>query len=137
MLKLLVGVALASAIFYVLLSGRDWVRRKRGLESADSPRPAYFIGLLFAIFFYFALPLWWWRYGLSNTIKLIALCIAAAAAGSTLIGLTGYSQLMGGEVSPLLLGQLIGVPVRAVAGLWLAKNDERWRRPRGKLARQE
>ena len=130
MARTLLILTAISAALYLLLAVTSWVRRvsekRRVPEQATKPYPAYFWGFAFAVVFYYGFPVWWWRYGLRNSCKLICSCILIVAATQAILLYTEVIDVDGfGESFAVSL--LIAVPIRALGGFWLAKNDRRWR----------
>ncbi len=130
-MKIMLVLMAFSAGLYLLFAAASliWRLRERRKNSERVPGetyPSYFWGLTFALVFYYGFPVWWWRYGLENTCRLIVSCILAVAA---LQGLVRYLGLI--EVDELgesiAVSLVLAVPVRAVAAFWIAKNDHRWR----------
>lgn len=126
-LLILTGI---SAVLYLLLASTSWYRGASGKESAreEAPKPshAYFWGLAFAIVFYYGFPVWWWRYGLQNACKLVISCMLIVAATQAILRNAGLIEVDEFHEA-VAFGLLISVPVRSLAGLWVAKNDKRWR----------
>lgn len=128
MARILLTLTVISAVLYCLLAVVSWTRqfRKRGKASIAAPFPAYFWGFTFAVFFYYGFPIWWWRYGLRNAIKLVLSCIFLVAATQAILRLTGMIEVNGFAES-VGASLFISVPIRALAGFWVARNDWRWR----------
>lgn len=125
MLTFALSLSIASAVLYLLLNSKAWLRVKRSEKTKDGEKASYFIGLLFSVLFYYALPIWIWRYGLLATIKIFLICIISSSLfflGFQLMGLQ-----VGGWPDSFFIIQMIQVPVRAVAGGWIAKRDTKLR----------
>lgn len=92
----------------------------------DQPAYSYFWGLVFALLFYYGFPVWWWRYGLQKALELIIACVLAVIALQEILSVSGMIQVdnLGAAV---VTGLFVAVPVRAVAGLWVARRDAEWR----------
>lgn len=136
-------LAAASAFIYILLTIKGWtrqVRRSHGSTKVERPvnsgRPqrtspeapprAYFWGLTFAVLFYYGFLIWWGRYGLGRAAKLTLLCIVAVGLVQILLRSTGMIDIDGiGE--SFAVGLLIAVPIRALAGIYVARYDNSWR----------
>ena len=130
MARILLTLTAISAALYLLLAITSWFRRtseRRNVpEQAPKPYPAYFWGFAFAVVFYYGFPIWWWRYGFRNTCKLILACILIVAVTQAILRSTELLEVDGlGESFAASL--FIAVPIRALAGFWVAKNDRRWR----------
>ena len=127
MQRLVLLLAAAGALLYVLLATRSWLRSRRVPRGPSaSARPSYIWGFLFAVIFYFGFPLWWWRYGLSKALQLMLVCIG----GGMLIQValrTMDAVEVNGLPGAIAVGLFIAVPIRAVAGLWVARRDASWR----------
>ncbi len=131
MAKLLLILAASSAVLYLILAVLSWRKhknaRKQVAENCTKQNPAYIWGFVFALIFYYGFPIWWWRYGFQNACKLVFSCIAIAAV---IQGVLRYLDVI--EVSELgeslAWGLFLSIPVRAIAGIWVANNDRRWRR---------
>ena len=130
MTRIMLILTAITAALYLLIVITSWLRRaserKRDLGKAQRPSPAYFWGFAFAVFFYYGFLIWWWRYGFQNTCKLILSCVFIVAATQATLRYAGLIEVDGpGESFAVSL--LIAVPIRALAGFWVAKNDRRWR----------
>jgi hypothetical protein len=143
MLRILLTLAAASAAIYVLLALRDWARHARAsrtttleehrsatdaLDSAPgkaTPR-AYLWGLAFAVLFYYGFPIWWARYGLRRAITLTLVCICAVGLVQYLLVSADFIEI-GNVAESFGAGLLLAVPIRAIAGLYVAKHDSAWR----------
>jgi hypothetical protein len=130
MARILLILTAISVALYLLLAITSWFRhanaRKIAPAQAAKPYPAYFWGFAFALIFYYGFPIWWWRYGFRNTCKLILACVLIVAATQAILRYTGTIKVDGiGE--SFVASLLIAVPIRALAGIWVAKNDRRWR----------
>lgn len=119
-----------SAVLYFLLALTSSIRGAGGKKSVReevlNPSRAYFWGLAFAVVFYYGFPVWWWRYGLQNACKLVISCMLIVAATQAILRYAGLIEV-DGFYEAVAFGLLIAVPVRSLAGLWVAKNDKRWR----------
>jgi hypothetical protein len=124
MMRILLFLGVISGIFYLALVWWD-VRRYRK-KSAESSRPAYLWGLLFAVLFYYGFPLWWWRYGLRKALFVLIVCICAVALMLEILKLLDWIQVDDRQAS-MALGLIFAIPVRAIAGIWIAKQDSAWR----------
>jgi hypothetical protein len=130
MAKTLLILAAISGALYLILAVLSWRKHKNAgkqiPENYTKQNPAYVWGFVFALIFYYGFPIWWWRYGFQNACKLIFSCIAIAAA---IQGVLRYLDVI--EVSELgeslAWGLFLSIPVRAIAGVWVANNDRRWR----------
>lgn len=131
MAKLLLILAASSAVLYLMLAVLSWRKhknaRKQVPENCTKQNPAYIWGFVFALIFYYGFPIWWWRYGFQNACKLVFSCLAFLAATQGVLSYLGVIEVSEfGE--PHALGLLLSIPVRAIAGVWVANNDRRWRR---------
>lgn len=129
MTKILLGLAVASVGVYLIIVIIAALRSKtKGRHSDRSPngRPSYLWGLMYAAGFYYAFPVWLWRYGMRNTLKLIGSCVLAVAAIQALFRYVGLIEVNDFRDS-LVFGLFFAIPVRAAAGFWVAQNDGRWR----------
>ena len=130
MTKILLILAAISAALYLILAVLSWRKHKNARKQVPAncvtQGPAYVWGFVFALIFYYGFPIWWWRYGFQNACKLVFSCIAIAAA---IQGVLRYLDVI--EVSELgeslAWGLFLSIPVRAIAGIWVANNDRRWR----------
>ncbi len=130
MAKALLVLAAISAGLYLILAVLSWRKhknaRKQIPENSIKQNPAYVWGFVFALIFYYGFPIWWWRYGFQNACKLVFSCLAFAAA---IQGVLRYLDVI--EVrefgESLAWGLFLSIPVRAIAGVWVANNDKRWR----------
>jgi uncharacterized membrane protein YadS len=130
MAKTLLILAAISAALFLILAVLSWRKhknaRKQVSENCTKQNPAYIWGFVFALIFYYGFPIWWWRYGFQNACKLVFSCIAIAAA---IQGVLRYLDVI--EVrelgESLAWGLFLSIPVRAIAGIWVANNDRRWR----------
>ena len=123
MLWVQLGLSVVSVVIYIALNQSRWLTQVRGNAVA---RRAYFAGLLFAGLYYYGFPILWWRYGIGTTVKLLVTCIIVGAAFQAL--LLGFGK--GGandSGKSLVVAMLIAVPIRAIAGIWVARNDGAWR----------
>jgi hypothetical protein len=143
MLRILLTLAAASAAIYVLLALRGWARQARAsrttiledhrsatdaLDSATGKAPprAYLWGLAFAVFFYYGFPIWWARYGLRRAITLTLVCVCAVGLVQYLLVSADVIEI-GNVAESFGAGLLLAVPIRAIAGLYVAKHDREWR----------
>ena len=130
MARILLILTAISVTLYLLLAVTSWLRhsneRKNAPAQAAKPYPAYFWGFAFALVFYYGFPIWWWRYGLRNACKLILACVLIVAATQAILR---YAQMIDvdGLGESFAASLFIAVPIRALAGIWVAKNDRRWR----------
>lgn len=128
--RILLTLTAISIALYTALAAASWLRERSGRKKTSTdtaqPDPAYFWGFVFALVFYYGFPIWWWRYGLRNSFKLIITCIMLVAAAQAILR---YAEMIEveGLAESLAAGLIISVPIRALAGLWVAKNDRRWR----------
>lgn len=136
-------LAAASAFIYILLTIKGWAKQARLSQertkveqpanserlqraSPDAPPRAYFWGLTFAVLFYYGFLIWWGRYGLGRAVKLTLACIVAVGLVQIVLRSAGMIDIHGiGE--SIAAGLFIAVPIRAVAGIYVAKNDNSWR----------
>lgn len=130
MARILLILTAISVALYFLFAVTSFFKyanaRKLAPSQANEPYPAYFWGFAFALIFYYGFPIWWWRYGFRNACKLILTCILLVATTQAILRYLGIIDIDGfGESMATSL--LIAVPIRALAGIWLAKNDRRWR----------
>ena len=127
MLRILLILSAISAFIYLLFAFKGWLGQlRRRKHSPDAPPRAYFWGLTFAVLFHYGFPLWWWRYGLRNALKLMIFCVSSVMVVKAILGATGAIDVDGlGE--SIAASLFIAVPIRAIAGLWLAKHDAVWR----------
>lgn len=130
MARILLILTVISTALYLVLAVTSWFRhtseRKSVPAQATKPYPAYFWGFTFAMVFYYGFPIWWWRYGLRNTCKLILACVLIVAVTQAILR---YAEMIEvhGLVESFGASLIIAVPIRALAGFWVAKNDRRWR----------
>ena len=130
MARILLILTVISTALYLVLAVTSWFRhtskRKSVPAQATKPYPEYFWGFTFAMVFYYGLPIWWWRYGLRNTCKLILACVLIVAVTQAILR---YAKMIevDGLVESFGASLIIAVPIRALAGFWVAKNDRRWR----------
>jgi ABC-type arginine/histidine transport system permease subunit len=76
---------------------------------------------MFATLFYYGTPIWLWLYGVKTTFFLIVYSIGAAFILAVILGAVF-------DVSePTAIGVLLQIPVRVIAGNWLARNHVRLR----------
>lgn len=121
MLGLQLGIAAASILIFSILLYL-WPLKPSGSERRLS---RVLWGGLFAALYYYGLPLWWWRYGLRNALKVVLTCVASTAVLNVVLRMVGWLKA-GDAFESLLTSMLLAVPIRAIAGFWLAKNDKRW-----------
>lgn len=129
MAKILLVLTVASVGLYLIVVITAVLRSKTKANNSDqSPkgRPSYSWGLMYAALFYYGLPVWLWRYGTRNSLKLILSCVLAVAAIQALFRYAGLIEVSDFGES-LAFGFICAVPVRAAAGFWVARNDSRWR----------
>lgn len=127
MLKTMLLLSGPSALLYLLFAFKGWLGQLgRRQQSLAAPRKAYFWGLVFAALFYYALPLWWWRYGFGKSVTLILICLGLAAASQATLFATGAvgPDSFGG---PIGVSFFVSIPIRVIIGLWVAKHDASWR----------
>lgn len=82
-------------------------------------------GGLFAATYYYGLPLWWWRYGMRNALKLVLMCVASTAFLNFTLRMAGWLEAED-VIESLINSMFLAIPIRALAGFWLVRNDERW-----------
>jgi hypothetical protein len=106
-------------------------RGERRLAIPSVPGFSLFFGGLFAAAFYWAAPVIVWRYGWRRALGIFLACIAIGSA----LGLVVATAWQWSDPSVafdlgqrLVLGQVLLVPVRAVAGMYVARNDGAFRR---------
>ncbi|MDH1430159.1 hypothetical protein N5E89_18075 [Comamonas aquatica] len=126
MLKFFIALSLVSVVLYLLFNARGWLRSMRRQNDTEKQPPAYFLGLLFAGLYYYGLPIWLFRYGLNATFRLLLVCVACSALLLVALRILGMVEVED-FVQSLIYGQVAAVPIRAVAGSWVARNDSRWR----------
>ena len=140
-------LAAASALIYLLLAFKGWgkqaqrsskrvpvdhhrqseVGERPEQASPDAPQRSYVWGLAFAVLFYYGFLIWWARYGLGRAVKLTLACIAMVGLLQLALRSAGMIDIDGiGE--SIAAGLFIAVPIRAVAGVYVAKHDNSWRR---------
>lgn len=130
MANLLLFLTAISAALYLLVALTSRFRkaseRRNVRVQAPKSSPAYFWGFAFVVLFYYGFPVWWWRYGFQNACKLILYCILIVAATQAILRYANLVEVHGlGDSFAVSL--LIAVPIRALAGFWVAKNDGRLR----------
>jgi hypothetical protein len=125
MLRILLILGVISGALYLVLVWLD-VRRRRKI-SAESSRPAYLWGLLFALLFYYGFPLWWWRYGLRKALFVLIICICAVALILEILKFLDWIQV-DNRAESMVFGFIYAIPIRAIAGIWVAKQDSAWRK---------
>lgn len=86
---------------------------------SDQP-PRFLMGLLYAMFFYYATPIFIWRYGIVWGIGIIAIPMLADLV---VINLIEPSRRLDAAEADLMLGVLLMVPIRAYCGLLLSRHD--------------
>lgn len=126
MLKLVGVLSLCSGILYLLFTS---IVRQPIQKLDEVPKVvdrSYVWGLLFALLFYYGFPLWWWRYGFSKTIQLLVGCIVAGAGLQAILRTFELIEVDGLGDS-FFVGLLLSMPIRAIAGLWVARRDAEWR----------
>lgn len=124
--KFFIALSLTSVLLYLLVNARGWLRSMRKQDGTERQPPAYFIGLLFAGLYYYGLPIWLFRYGLKATSKLLLVCVACSALLLIALRILGMVEVED-FVQSLVYGQVTAIPIRAIAGSWVARNDSRWR----------
>ncbi len=117
---------ISGAIYITIALIHQKKYRSRYPENSIPSTKSHIWGLLFATLFFFATPIWWWRYGFWRTLILIStvLGILIIANGSLLannvvdfIGTFGYRVVR----RTISIATLVGL------GLWVAHNDRNWR----------
>jgi hypothetical protein len=111
-------------LLFCMVAFRDSKRRK--VTGLTLPWHAYFWGLMFAGLFYIGIPLWWWRYGFRKMLEMLLICFGVVAATTMLLSMIRVHP-SDDVVENLILGLIIGIPVRVIAGLWVARRDAEWR----------
>jgi hypothetical protein len=121
MLGIQLGIAAASIMLFSILL-YIWP-----LKTSSSKRtvPRALWGGLFAAMYYYGLPVWWWRYGLRNALKLVLTCVASTAFLNVTLRMAGWLKAED-VVESLINSMFLAIPIRALAGFWLVRNDERW-----------
>lgn len=130
MQRILVALTLVSAVLYVVLAFAIRQRMQRKSNQSNSPklpRPAYFWGFLFAVLFYYGFPIWWWRYGFRRALYLMIVCVGGGFLIQTLLRIFDVIEVENFSAS-IAVGILIAVPIRAIAGVWVAMGDSHWRK---------
>ena len=101
-------------------------RGKRRLAIPSEPGFSLFFGGLFAGAFYWAAPIFVWRYGWRRALGTFLACIVIGSA----LGLVAAAVWHWHDPTVALdlgqrivLGQTLLVPVRAFAGMYVARND--------------
>ena len=123
MKQIMLGLAVASAVIYLLLVIKGWVKQ---LKTPDTSRRSYFWGLAFAVFFYYGFLIWWARYGIKMALKLTLACFVAVGFLQFVLRYAGIIEIDGiGE--SIALGLFLSVPIRAVGGIYVAYRDVDWR----------
>jgi len=120
MIGLLLLQAGVTAIIYCFFFARPWFLAWRRTDISKEARPSYFIGFLFATFFYYGAPIWIWRYGWKITAIILLACIVAIFVMVKLTSLALQFDNMGQN---FIAGIILQVPVRVAVGRWLAKYD--------------
>jgi hypothetical protein len=126
MFEIFLILSILSMAIYFVINVRPWYRSLKS-KTGDVRTGSYIMGLLFCGLYYYSLPLLWWRYGLISTIKLILSCVALGALAMFGLRTTGLLKVED-FFDSLFYSQFVAVPIRAIAGTWLARNDMRWRR---------
>lgn len=130
MTRVLLILTAISTVLYLILAVTSWFRhtneRRNVPVQATKPYPAYFWGFAFALVFYYGFPIWLWRYGIRNTCKLILACVLIVAVTQAILRYADMIKVDGLGKS-FAVSLIIAVPIRALAGFWVAKNDRRWR----------
>lgn len=130
MTRTLLILTAISAGLYLIFAVTSWLRlnsqRRNNPADPTKPYPAYFWGFAFALIFYYGFPIWIWRYGFRNACKLIVACLLVVAAIQAILR---HAEMIEVDTlgESLAVSLLIAVPIRALAGFWVAKNDRRWR----------
>jgi hypothetical protein len=125
MLRLMLLFGMVSGAMYLTLVWLDVQRRRK--MPAGSARPAYLWGLLFSGLFYYGFPLWWWRYGLRRALFIVIACICAVALILEILKFLDWITI-DDQGTLMVLGLMFNMPVRAIAGMWVAKKDLAWRK---------
>ncbi|MEH6504372.1 MAG: hypothetical protein V7682_10790 [Cycloclasticus sp.] len=107
----------STLIIYLLFFLIPWLKSWRKKESGK----AYFIGLLFATLLYYGTPVWLWLYGWRTTLLLIISCIGTVFVIAVIIGIIFSVE------ETFVIGIFLQVPIRVIAGGWLANNHVRLR----------
>lgn len=124
MLRILLVLSGISALLFCVAAFTDWRRRRN--SGLVQHRRAYFWGLMFALLFFSGFPVWWWRYGLRKTFELMIACGLAVMTVQIILRVIQVIKVdnLGESIG---VGLFIAVPVRAIAGLWVARRDAEWR----------
>ena len=123
MLWIQLALSTISVVLYILINRSGWRKRVSGERTA---RSGYYMGLLFAGLYYYGFPIWWWRYGIKTTAKLLLTCIIAGAIFQAVLRVLGVIVVADFGKS-FAISMVIAVPIRAIAGAWVARQDTRWR----------
>lgn len=123
----MLGLSAASGLLYLVLTiVLVWRSKRKPAISLSTSRPAYVWGFLFSALFYYGIPLWWWRYGLRHMLYVLFVCflVGAITQGALVhLGLLVVNSL----ADSVSAGLFLSVPIRAGAGLWIARRDGHWR----------
>lgn len=104
-------------IFYSLAYRRNWFNIS---QYSSIKKSSHLWGILFSSLFFLLTPIFMWRYGVKNTIFLISFCILVPSIPAYIFdNLDDYSKVM--------LALTLSIPIKALTGCWLAKNDLRLR----------
>lgn len=105
-------------IFYSLAYRRNWFNIS---QYSSIKKSSHLWGVLFSSLSFLLTPILIWRYGTKKTIFLISFCILAPSIPTYIFdNLDDYSKVM--------LALTLSIPIKALAGCWLAKNDLRLRK---------
>jgi hypothetical protein len=128
---LLQGVPALVVFFCILLLFRGRLRRLSGANSAErwskgnkviairaGPGFGYVASLLYVGVFYWATPVFIWRYGLFVTLAVLAIPI-------TLAIVIGYIAGVGADAQSGVAGFAAIIPLRALLGYFIGVNDAR------------
>lgn len=120
--------SIASLIFFCLV----WlVTPKASYRPTDDMKKTFgFLwGGLFAYFFYAFLFIGWYRYGFKRTFWILIGCLASAVLIPRFF--------VEGSEDMTIYSMLTAIPVRAIAGAWIARNDHMWRHMTAESRRRE
>lgn len=117
MLRLFLFQAITSLMLYLLLFIVPWSKEAQ----KPIPNKAYFTGLLFSTLYFYGTPIWLLLYGIKATFLLFIACI-----GVTIV-LTMTLDAIYSIEDTLVVGLLLQIPVRVIAGGWLAHHHARLR----------
>ena len=127
MLTITIILIAVSAISYIILALVGLEKKPVNFdETSLSSGRSYIWGFLFTALFYYGFPLWWWRYGLWRAVHLILTCVGIGILIQMLLRTIGaiYVDSIGDSI---FAGLLLSVPIRALAGVWVAHKDQEWR----------